>query len=233
MKTLFLDARYVHEVRLPQSAIQKLPENIALATTIQYLDSIEKIKKDIENSGKKVTLLQGEHSRFRGQILGCDITRKNLPKPDKTNIDGFLFIGDGVFHPKILLFSQEGKKRPVFTYNPKSKKTIQIKETEIKTIEKRYKGALLKFHTSNNIGIIVSTKPGQQRLNKALELKKKIQKKDKKTYVFICNTLDFNELENFNFIDMYVNTMCPRIGYDDVIKFNKPVINYEDIESSL
>lgn len=233
MKTLFLDARYKYKVKLPANVIDKLPKNVAIATTIQYLDSIEDIKKDIDKSGKKATLLQGEHSKFKGQILGCDITRRNLPKLDKKNIDGFLFIGDGVFHPKILLFSQEGKKRPVFTYNPKSKKFSQIKESEIKTIEKRYKGALLKFHTSSNIGIIVSTKPGQQRLKKALEIKKKIQKKDKNVYVFVCNTLDFNELENFNFIDMYINTMCPRIGYDDVIKFNKPVINFEDLETNI
>ena len=43
------------------------------------------------------------------------------------------------------------------------------------------------------------------------------------------NTLDFNEIENFPKVECYVNTMCPRIGFDDTIRLNKSIINLEDV----
>ncbi|MFP4111685.1 MAG: diphthamide synthesis protein [Candidatus Woesearchaeota archaeon] len=230
MKTAFLKSSYKENVKLGPEAIKKLPEKIALATTIQFIGSIENIKKDLESYGKKVILMKGAHSSEKGQMLGCDITRKMVNSLAHKDSDCYLFIGDGLFHPKLLLLSQEEEKRPLFSFNPITKEFFKVKESEIKNIERRYKGALLKYHTSKNIGIIVSTKPGQSRLNKAIELKKKLKKEEINAYIFICNTLDFNEMENFNFIECFVNTMCPRINYDDYMKFPKPVISYEDIE---
>jgi diphthamide synthase subunit DPH2 len=53
------------------------------------------------------------------------------------------------------------------------------------------------------------------------ELEKKYS--DKKFYYFICDTLDFSELENFNFIECWLNTMCPRV-IEDI-----SVLNVEDL----
>jgi diphthamide synthase subunit DPH2 len=39
----------------------------------------------------------------------------------------------------------------------------------------------------------------------------------------VCDTFDYSELENFNFIECWVNTMCPRVAED----IN--VLNVEDI----
>ena len=36
------------------------------------------------------------------------------------------------------------------------------------------------------------------------------------------------QLENFNFIDVWVNTACPRVSFDDQEKFVKGVINLND-----
>ena len=41
--------------------------------------------------------------------------------------------------------------------------------------------------------------------------------------------IDFNDLENFNFIEMWVNTACPRIGYDDMLAQEKPIVDLSDI----
>jgi 2-(3-amino-3-carboxypropyl)histidine synthase len=233
MKTLFLRSKYKDLVKIPLDIIAKLPKTIALATTIQYIDSIESIKSELEDNGKKVILIQGQHSSHQGQMLGCDITPSFIPKLKKKKFDAFLFIGDGMFHPKLLLFIQKEEHRDVMIFNPMNQEFRKIKQSETKEIERRYKGALLKFHTSENIGIIVSTKPGQQRLKKAQELKKKITKKGKNAYIFLCNTLDFSQLENFNFVDCYINTMCPRIGYDDLVRLEKPMLNYEELEEQL
>ena len=51
---------------------------------------------------------------------------------------------------------------------------------------------------------------------------------DKKFYYFIDNVVSFDQLENFNFIEVWVNTACPRVGFDDQEKFAKGVINLND-----
>ena len=69
-------------------------------------------------------------------------------------------------------------------------------------------------------------KKGQGRMQDALKLKKEL--KDKNVFIFMFETLDFNSLENFPFIDVWVNTACPRI-MDDWEKINKPVVNIDVI----
>ncbi|MBU4283524.1 MAG: diphthamide synthesis protein, partial [Nanoarchaeota archaeon] len=88
-------------------------------------------------------------------------------------------------------------------------------------------GALIKFLSSKEIGVILTTKPGQEQLKEAFELKNKF--KDKNFYFLIFDTIDFNQLENFPFIECFVNTACPRIALDDSIKIGKAIINLEDI----
>jgi diphthamide biosynthesis enzyme Dph1/Dph2-like protein len=34
--------------------------------------------------------------------------------------------------------------------------------------------------------------------------------------------------ENYPFIECWVNTACPRIGTDDIININQPMINLRD-----
>ena len=220
MKTLFVEARSNIDIKIPKLVYKKLPKNIALLTTVQHIHKIEDVKKQLEKDGKKVFLLKGKHSKYQGQILGCDVL--NL-KPNK-NIQAFLYIGTGVFHPKEILLTQE---KPVFVFNPVSKKFYELDKKEIEKIKKRKKGAYLKFLSSKNIGVIVSIKPGQYNLKQALKLKQKYKKK--KFYYLLFDTVDLNELENFPFIECFVNTACPRIAYDDAIKAKKSIINIEDV----
>ena len=61
---------------------------------------------------------------------------------------------------------------------------------------------------------MVSVKPGQCSYKKALEIKKKLEEKGKKCFIFAFDTLSANEMENFPFIEFWVNTACPRIADD-------------------
>ena len=82
----------------------------------------------------------------------------------------------------------------------------------------------MKFHTSKNIGVLISKKPGQLDL-KPLNLEKRFPKK--KFYFFLADEIRKEDLENFNFIDIFVNSACPRIAYDEFE--NISLINLEDI----
>ena len=56
--------------------------------------------------------------------------------------------------------------------------------------------------------------------------KKKL--KDKNCYIFLADTVNPAEFENFPFIESWVNTACPRFADDNV-----GVVNYETVEKNI
>jgi len=207
METLFIEAKYTKPIKLNKDIAGKLPSKLGLVSSIQFIDSLPIIKKSLKM--KKIII--------GGQILGCNV--KNAEKI-KNKVDAFLYIGDGMFHPLGIAVKT---KKPVFIFNPLNNHFSKIKKQDIENYEKRKKAALVKFLHAENVGILVSTKPGQYYALKELEsLENKY--KNKKFYTFIADTIDYKQLENFPFIEAWVNTACPRIEED--IK----VINVEEIK---
>ncbi len=190
MKTLFVHARSNKEVKIPDSVIQKLPKKVGVVASIQLAHKIPDIVKQIPNS------LAG------GQVLGCNAS---MASKLSSKVDAFLFVGSGVFHPIQIALQT---KKPVYTYNPFNDVFKKLEQKEIDTYEKAHKGAVLKFLNAKSVGVIVSTKIGQANLKRALQMKKD---KSKEYYIFVCDTLDFRWMEDFNFIDCWVNTACPRL----------------------
>ena len=217
MKTIFIEARYKEKIFLPGEFIEKLPKEIALFTIVQFIDSINVIKKQLEKYNIKVKLLKTKHTKYPGQLLGCNIERFNA--------QNFLYIGDGMFHPKALLLKNNAR---VFVYNPFTKKYFELTKKDVEDMLRKQKTGIVKFLSSKEIGVLVSTKQGQNKLKEARKLRKKYPEKN--FYFLVFNTIDFNELENFPFIECFVNTACPRISYDDSEKIRKPIINIEEIQ---
>lgn len=215
MKVMFIETRSDLDIKLPDSCLKKLPKTIALFTTVQHIHKIEDAKSFLERNGRVVILLKGKHSRHQGQMVGCDTFKFNK------DAQAFLYIGTGEFHPLQLSLIQD---KPVFVFNPGSGKFYKMDKKKVGKLKRRKRGSYMKFLDSEEIGVLISTKPGQMDLKKALELKEKY--KDKNFYYLIFNTLNFSELENFPFVQCFVNTACPRIVYD---KLNKPIVNIDDI----
>ena len=217
---MFIEARSKTPVSFKKT-ILKLPEKIGLVTTVQFIGQIKEVKSILEKKDKKVFLGKGKHTAYQGQVLGCDV---DAAISVEKKVDAFLYIGSGLFHPIAISLKT---KKDVFTFNQLTNKFSKVDRKEAEKINKRKKGSLLKFLSSKEIGVIVTTKPGQEQLKEAFELKKRF--KDKNFYFLIFDTIDFNQLENFPFIECFVNTACPRIALDDSIKINKAIINLEDI----
>jgi 2-(3-amino-3-carboxypropyl)histidine synthase len=210
MKTLFIEAKSTADI-LPavSKAVKLLPKKVGLVSTIQHKHKLAEAKKLLESRGIKAVVA--------GSVLGCN---QESAKKIKDKIDAFLYIGSGEFHPTGIALVT-GKR--VIVANPLSDNVYELDKKEIEKIKAGKKGALLKFYSSNNIGILVSTKSGQNKLKRAFELKKKL--KTKNCYIFIADTFDLNQLENFPFIQCWVNTACPRIAED-----RKGIVNIEDIK---
>jgi len=192
MKTLFIPAESTEDA-LEVIKKKKFSGKIGLISTVQFLHQLEDIKKYLERNAEVF---------IGGQVLGCDV---NNAVKIKDKVDYFLFIGSGEFHP-IEVYKK--CKKDIFIVNPLSKKISKFKYNY------NIKGKLAKFYNARKIGIIISIKPGQYNLKKALELQKKL---DKESYIFLCDEVNEKELENFGDIDYWVNTACLRIDFKGVV----------------
>lgn len=213
MKFLFIETKYSGKIKVPETVIDKLPMTIGLFFTIQFIDSLESVKKDIEKTGRIVKLMKGKHTKYMGQIYGC-----NLEKFE--GVDAYFYVGDGLFHPKALAL---GNDLQVHIWNPVSEKYSVVDKKIMQEEIRRQKASYSKFLMSDKIGVLLSTKPGQSYYKYSLKLKDKYP--DKKFYYIAMDTINFDNLEDFNFIQVWVNTACPRIGWDDTKRVGKPMVD--------
>ena len=192
MKTLFIPAKVKANINKDKlkSLSKKLPKNIAIAYSIQYQDIASQIKSILPNNITQIT-----------QVLGC--SNPNFPKTTQA----ILLIGSGRFHAMALA---EETGLPIYILE--KNKLSEISKQEIETFQKNKKAAYLKFLNADKIGILVSTKPGQEKLKQAINIRNNI--KDKKSYLFISNNTNTSEFENFSEIQGWVNTACPRLDMD-------------------
>jgi len=189
---------------------KSLPKELFLAYSIQYKAFAEALRNKLKREGFKIKGFQ--------QVLGCtklnkDAIKQNIP---------ILLVGSGRFHAINLALQI---KAPIYIYNGTITK---LDEKEVQKLRQKLKAALNFFLNSKNIGILVSTKPGQENLKKAQKLKEKIQKAypEKQVFIFISNTINLNELENFQ-IDFWINTACPGLSFET--QENIRLANADDI----
>lgn len=184
--------------------IKRLPKDIFLCYTIQNKRQAEAMKKELIANNIRVHGFQ--------QVIGC--TRLKTPY-------NIVLIGQGRFHA--LNLAIQNPQHPVHVYCNGS--SIAITKKDLEEHEKRKQGALSLFFAKEKIGILASTKPGQEKLKEAEALKKRLEKKytEKKFFILISNTLNLHEMQNFDF-DVYINTACPGLAYD-----SPRILNLDDI----
>jgi len=217
MKTIFVEARKkLHKFDVFNIDAKKLPKKIRLITTVQYISFLAPIKKELEKRGKKVSIVKGTLTKYPGQILGCDIgAAKKLSR-----VDAFLFIGSGRFHAEQVALAV---KKPVFIWQPENNRLDKIKEEDMLKLKARKKAALANFLAAEQVGILVSIKPGQENLKKALKIKEELEKKGKEAFIFIADTINLQELENFS-CKAWLNIACPALNMEPRI------LNLADID---
>ncbi len=201
-------------------------KKIGIVMTIQHLYQLNEVKIYLESQGKQVFVgnPRGRASCL-GQVLGCDASAAKAVEQD---VDCFLYIGTGEFHPMAVALTTE---KEVYVLNPVSETLSKVSEKDRQEYMRKRVMRIAKFNQAWKVGIIVSTKPGQNALDKAVRFKKKIEVDGKKAYIFMCDTLNPGEILNFKDIEVWVNTACPRI-VDDQELYEKPIINLEEIEEA-
>lgn len=191
MKYSFIDAKSDSlEIKIPEEIKNK---RVGLLASVQFLHNLKQIKNQFKNA------------IIAGQVIGCNAS--NAVKI-KNKVDCFFILSEGRFHA-LEIARKTGKDVYVSTGE-------KIGKDEVESYRKKLQGKLMKFYNSKTAGILVSLKPGQYNLKLAESLKEKYSK-TKEVYIFIDETFNIPELENFPFIDMFINTACSRIESDDII----------------
>jgi diphthamide biosynthesis enzyme Dph1/Dph2-like protein len=227
MKLIHIPVSNDLKITLPSSFIKKLPASIGLFTTTQYSGQLPLVKSQLERAGIAVTLFQTRHTPIPGQLLGCNL--QAFP-----GVAGFVYVGDGQFHPLALVAKNNV---PVFVYNPLTKKTEVILPGQGQQEQRKLYARYAAFKQAKHIGVLITTKPGQYGIEVTktqtafgLERYKKLEKKypDKEFYYFIDNTFSLAAMQDFPFVEFFINTACPRIADDES---PRPLLNIEDLEA--
>jgi 2-(3-amino-3-carboxypropyl)histidine synthase len=197
-------------------------KTISILTTTQHMHQYKDIEKYFLDNGFKNKVKKGPFCSHVGQVLGCD-------SYGAEKVDAVLIIAEGKFHWTAAVYLAD--ITPVYGLDPFSKEFTQINDL-LKKIKKIRNASIIKAVNSKNFGILVSTKPGQYGFAIANKIKQELENLGKNAYIIVANDLNPETLYNFTFIDVYINTACPRI-VDDVQKYGKPILNPDGVKEMI
>ena len=188
---------------------------LGLVTTVQHAHLVPAMEEFLKAKGIQVLVAEGTgRAPLRGQVLGCNFEAAKLPQAEE-----ILFVGTGLFHP--IGISLATKKR-VIALDPLAG-TMQ--EVSGDALLRRRFAALEKARGAKTVGIIVSTKTGQNRM----DLARRLASLSPNTVIITQCEVSPDELLNLGFA-CYVNTACPRLAYDDQVRFPVPVLSPQEFE---
>ncbi len=190
-------------------------KRIGLVTTVQHVHQIDAMAEFLEVYGIEALIAPGDgRSPLRGQVLGC-----NFSAARATGADEFLYVGTGLFHPIGVRLATAARVVALDPY------TGTAQEVDTSRLLRRRFAVMEKARDAESVGIIVSTKSGQQRLDLARRL---VALSDRAVMVTMREVCP-DELLNLGFA-CYVNTACPRLAYDDQVRFPVPVLSPAEFE---
>jgi len=224
--------RYV-EHREKVDAVPILEKNLAalqgfkrvgLVSSLQFLDALKPAKEFLDKNGYKALIgdVKSAKKLYPGQILGCDVSAAKRIEKD---VDAFLFLGCGRFHP--LGLSLKGGK-PLFSLDFERGTIARIDDT---LFRKQRTVAIALARDAKTFGILVSTKIGQSNIDSAQSIKKWLEAKGKTAFI-----LSFDEIRPEKLLgikaDAWVCTACPRIAIENRGEFKGPILNPDELEES-
>jgi 2-(3-amino-3-carboxypropyl)histidine synthase len=205
------------------NAAKHLKKNVGLITTIQHVHKLSEVKEYLQKNGFDVKI--GEATgriTHPGQVLGCNLS---CATSIASLVDCYLFIGSGNFHAIGIALST---KKPVIIADPVQNEVRETQEIKDRLLRQRH-GAITSASSASSFGIIVSSKPGQIRMNTALNLKILAEKHKKKAYIIVLNEIIPEKLKGFN-LAAIVSCACPRIAIDDFLTYPVPILTPQEFK---
>ena len=207
-------------------SLSPLPERVGLLATVQNLGLIPKLKSILESSGRTVSVGEGDRRIMHpGQVLGCNCTAAEAVADD---VDGFLFIGEGDFHPLAAAF---GMQKQVLVLNPVTGEVRDMAETRDRILRRRF-AAIQGAKEAESFLVIVCSKIGQNRSEEADTIVRMLKDNGRRAQKVVIEEISPMALMSYQ-VDAFVNTACPRIAMDDSAKYPKPMLTPPELEIAL
>ena len=220
--TMFINAQSDLDVtKIVEKTIPYLNgKKIGLVTTAQHIHTLSQVEEILVKNNLIPIVGKGDNRiQSRGQLLGCNFSSA---KSIMNEVDSFLFIGSGNFHPLGLKLITN---KPVIIADPytNQKRDKELEELKDSVLRQRY-GAIARSKDAKVFGILVVIKSGQQRITLAYSIKEKLLSKNKKAYILALNHFSPSFLESYKDFDCFISTACPRIAIDDYMQYKTPII---------
>jgi 2-(3-amino-3-carboxypropyl)histidine synthase len=193
-----------------------LPPRLGLVASVQHLDLVDPLRAALERTGRTVRVGTGDRRlAYAAQALGCNYTGAEAVAPE---VDAFLFLGTGRFHPLGLAFAVD---RPVWSLDP-LQGTLEPPLDRAAMVRRRQL-TVATARDARRWGILVSSFAGQDRTPTALALQQRAVARGREAEILLFDRLDPRDLEG-RALDAYVNTACPRIALDDGALYARPML---------
>ena len=190
-------------------------KRVGLVTTVQHIHLLPQVAELVRNAGIEPVIAEpSSRTPCPGQVLGCSFDAAR-----KTGADQIIFLGTGLFHPIGIKLATGAR---VFACDPI---TGRIEEPDADRLLRVRFGLIQKARDAKSYGIIVSSKTGQCRS----ELADHLCSLSDKAYRIMLGEVSPDQLLNLGF-PCYVNTACPRLAYDDQVRFSVPVLTPGEFE---
>jgi len=215
-RVIFLPWEVDFDVAVLEKALPLLGEKTTgLVTTVQHVHLVPSMETYLRERGIDIRVAVGKgRTPCRGQVLGCCFTTAKESKADQV-----LFVGTGLFHPIGIALST---KAGVIALDPLTGAVQEVSGDAL--LRKRF-AVIERARGATSIGIIVSTKSGQQRM----ALARHLASLSPHAMIVTMHEVSPDELINLGF-GCYVNTACPRLAYDDQVRFPVPVLSPQEFE---
>ncbi len=203
--------------KIAEKAIALLEKEkpVGLVTTVQHAHLIDAVAAVLEAHGFTVVVGDGNaRTPCRGQVLGCSYASARTAGTSQ-----YLYVGTGVFHAIGVGLATGARVVALDPY------TGQAEETDSSRLLRRRFVQIEKAKKAKTVGIILSTKTGQRRESLARHLASLSPVAD----IICMQEVSPDSLLNLGY-DCYVNTACPRLAYDDQVRFPVPVLSPPEYE---
>ena len=193
-----------------------VPPRLGLVASVQHLGLLGALERELRRVGYEPRVGRGDRRlAYAGQALGCNYTGAEEVAKD---VDGFLFVGTGRFHPLGLALAVD---RPVWALDPL--RGVLEPPLDRAGLVRRRQLLVASVADARRWGILVSTFAGQNRSPTALALQARARAHGRDAEILLGQRIDPADLLGRN-VDAFVCTACPRIALDDSANYPKPVL---------
>ncbi len=224
---LFVEVRVESDIDLLVDEAATLIDGcIGLVATVQYLDLIPKAVERLEAVGRQVIVgLGDDRIQHPGQVLGCNHSAASAVED---SVDGFIFIGEGNFHPLAVALSTD---LPVVVVDPLMGGVRSVGDLRDAMLRQRF-AAIARAMDAQRFLVVVSSKPGQRRRALAEEVIGMIRSNGRQGHIVVLDEVTPDALLPYA-ADAAVITACPRIALDDRARYNITLLTHLELRIAL